>query len=124
MIERLNELPIKTVEGAVIRVSDVAQVRDGYSPQQNIVRQDGTRSTLLSVLKSGTASTLDVATGVEAAMARVLNTVTSKLDVKEFADQSLFVTVGSVNPTLTGLVLSRKVAQAAVALATGAPPPP
>ncbi len=87
----LNDLPIKTVDGAVIRVRDVAQVRDGYSPQQNIVRQDGVRSTLISILKSGSASTLDVASGVKAALPRVLQTVTKDLSVKEFADQSLFV---------------------------------
>jgi len=52
LIERLNDLPIKTVAGAVIRIRDVAQVRDGYMPQQNVVRQDGVRSTLLSVLKN------------------------------------------------------------------------
>jgi multidrug efflux pump subunit AcrB len=69
LIDRLNDLPIKTVDGAVIRVRDVAQVRDGYMPQQNVVRQDGVRSTLLSVFKNGSASTLQVASGVKAAMA-------------------------------------------------------
>src|SRR5436190_11072942 len=73
LIARLNDLPIKTVEGAVIRVHDVAQVRDGYMPQQNLVRQDGVRSTLLSVLKNGAASTLSVAKGVKAAMTNVKN---------------------------------------------------
>jgi len=63
LIERLNDLPIKTVDGTVLRIRDVAQVRDGYVPQQNIVRQDGARSTLLSVLKNGSASTLQVASG-------------------------------------------------------------
>src|ERR1022692_3055853 len=62
LIDRLNDLPIKSLEGTVIRVHDVAQVRDGYMPQQNIVRQDGARSTLLSVIKNGNASTLQVAT--------------------------------------------------------------
>jgi len=91
LIDRLNELPIKTVDGAVIRVRDVAQVRDGYMPQQNVVRQDGVRSTMLSVLKNGSASTLQVASGVKAAMAAVMKTVTDNLQVKQFADQSLFV---------------------------------
>ncbi len=91
MMAALNDLPIKTVDGAVIRVRDVAQVRDGYSPQQNIVRQDGVRSTLISVLKSGSASTLDVANGVKAKLPQVLETVPKDLTVKEFADQSLFV---------------------------------
>src|SRR6266852_72893 len=91
LIVRLNDLPIKTVEGAVIRVRDVAQVRDGYTPQQNLVRQDGLRSVLLSVLKNGTASTLSVANGVKAAMANVKNMLTSDVQIKQFGDQSLFV---------------------------------
>jgi multidrug efflux pump subunit AcrB len=84
-------LPIKTIDGAVIRVHDVAQVRDGYMPQQNVVRQDGIRSTLLSVLKNGSASTLQVANGVKAAMANVMKTLTDNVVVKQFADQSIFV---------------------------------
>src|SRR5882724_8678843 len=91
LIARLNDLPIKTMEGAVIRVRDVAQVRDGYTPQQNLVRQDGLRSVLLSVLKNGTASTLSVANGVKAAMADVKNMLTSDVQIKQFGDQSLFV---------------------------------
>ncbi|PYL67056.1 MAG: RND transporter, partial [Verrucomicrobia bacterium] len=91
LIARLNDLPVKTVEGAVIRVRDVAQVRDGYTPQQNLVRQDGLRSVLLSVLKNGTASTLSVANGVKAAMANVKNMLTGDVQIKQFGDQSLFV---------------------------------
>ena len=90
-LERLNDLPIKTINGAVIHVRDVAQVRDGYLPQQNVVRQDGVRSTLISILKTGSASTLTVANGVKQAMAAVMKTVSDKLVVKEFADQSIFV---------------------------------
>jgi multidrug efflux pump subunit AcrB len=91
LLDELNDLPIKTVNGAVIRVRDVAQVRDGYLPQQNIVRQDGTRSVLISILKTGTASTLTVANGVKQAMVAVLKTVSDKLVVKQFIDQSIFV---------------------------------
>jgi multidrug efflux pump subunit AcrB len=92
LIDRLNNVPIKTTtDGAVIRVADVAQVHDGAMPQQNVVRQDGIRSTLLSILKNGSASTLDVASGVKAAMANVMKTVTGDLQVKQFADQSIFV---------------------------------
>jgi multidrug efflux pump subunit AcrB len=90
-IDSLNELPIKVVDGTQIVVGDVAQVRDGYDPQQNIVRQDGARSTLLSVFKNGSASTLSVVSGAKQAMANVLKTVTTAVQVKEFADQSLFV---------------------------------
>src|SRR5207302_9507440 len=89
-IDMLNNLPIKSVGGTVIQISDVAQVRDGYMPQENIVRQDGVRSTLLSVFKDGSASTLSVAAGVKAAMAKILKTVTSDVQVKQFADQFVF----------------------------------
>ncbi len=90
-IDMLNNLPIKSVGGTVIHISDVAQVRDGYFPQENIVRQDGVRSTLLQVFKNGSASTISVAAGVKAAMANILKTVTSDIQVKQFADQSVFV---------------------------------
>jgi multidrug efflux pump subunit AcrB len=111
VIDRLNELPIKTVDGTVIRVRDVAQVRDGYMPQQNIVRQDGVRSTLISVLKNGNASTLQVAGGVKAAMAAVLKTVADNLQVKQFADQSLFV-----KAAVSGVVREGVIAAALTAL--------
>jgi multidrug efflux pump subunit AcrB len=91
IVEELNDLPIKTVNGATIYVRDVAQVRDGYQPQQNVVRQNGVRGSLLTVLKSGSASTIDVVSGVKQAMVRILKTLPPDLDVKEFADQSLFV---------------------------------
>jgi multidrug efflux pump subunit AcrB len=104
LIDRLNNLPIKSVEGTVIRVRDVAQVRDGYMPQQNIVRQDGVRSTLLSVLKNGDSSTLQVASGVKAAMTEVMKTVAAKLQVKQFADQSIFVTSAVSGVVREGLI--------------------
>ena len=90
-IEELNNLPVKVVNGATIRVRDVAQVHDGYNPQQNAVRQDGVRGALLTVMKSGAASTLEVVARAKAAMPRIMAGVTSDLQVKEFADQSLFV---------------------------------
>jgi multidrug efflux pump subunit AcrB len=91
VLAALNDLPVKTVNGAVIRVGDVAQVHDGYQPQQNVVRLDGVRGVLLTVLKSGAASTLSVVDGVKKAMPRILSGLPPELDVKEFADQSLFV---------------------------------
>jgi len=111
VIDRLNELPIKTVDGTVIRVGDVAQVRDGYMPQENIVRQDGVRSTLISVLKNGNASTLQVASGVKAAMAAVLKTVADNIQVKQFGDQSLFV-----KAAVSGVVREGVIAAALTAL--------
>jgi multidrug efflux pump subunit AcrB len=90
-LDELNDLPVKTVNGAVIRVRDVALVHDGYQPQQNIVRLNGVRGVLLTVLKSGAASTLEVVRGVKAAMPRVLSGLPPELQAQEFADQSIFV---------------------------------
>ncbi|HEY3278595.1 MAG TPA: efflux RND transporter permease subunit [Syntrophorhabdaceae bacterium] len=87
----LNDLPVKTVNGAVIRIGDVAQVHDGYAPQQNVVRLDGVRGVLLTVLKSGAASTLAVVDSVKKTMPRILSGLPPELEAKEFADQSLFV---------------------------------
>ncbi len=110
-IDLLNNLPIKSVGGTVIHISDVAQVRDGYFPQENIVRQDGVRSTLLSIFKNGSASTLSVAAGVKAAMANILKTVTSDIQVKQFADQSVFV-----KAAVSGVVREGVIAAALTAL--------
>jgi multidrug efflux pump subunit AcrB len=110
-LDLLNEIPIRNVGGTVIRVGDVAQVRDGYMPQENIVRQDGVRSTLLSVFKNGAASTLSVAAGVKASMANILKTVTSDIQVKQFADQSVFV-----KAAVSGVVREGVIAAALTAL--------
>jgi multidrug efflux pump subunit AcrB len=90
-IDDLNHIPLKVVNGATLELHDVAQVHDGYNPQQNAVRQDGVRGALLTIMKSGTASTLDVVRNAKNAMPRIMSSVTSDLHVKEFADQSLFV---------------------------------
>ena len=66
-------------------------MHDGYQPQQNVVRLDGVRGVLLTVLKSGAASTLSVVDGVKKAMPRILSGLPPELEAKEFADQSLFV---------------------------------
>ncbi len=110
-IDTLNDLPIKTVDGALIRVGDVAQVRDGYDPQQNIVRQDGVRSVLMILLKNGNASTLSVVQGAKQAMTNVLKTVSSAVRVKEFSDQSLFV-----RAAISGVVREGVIAGALTAL--------
>jgi len=91
VLEELNNLPVKVVNGATIFVHDVAQVRDGYQPQQNVVRKDGIRGVLLTVMKGGIASTLDVVKGIKTEIPKVLATLPSDLDVKEFVDQSIFV---------------------------------
>ena len=110
-IDTLNDLPIKTVDGTTIRVSDVAQVRDGYDPQTNIVRQDGVRSVLMVLLKNGNASTLSVVQGAKQAMANVLKTVNSAVRVKEFSDQSVFV-----RAAISGVVREGVIAGALTAL--------
>jgi len=64
-VEDLNNLPIKTVNGAVIYIRDVAHVRDGFSPQTNIVRVNGNRGVLMNIMKTGSASTLDIIKDVQ-----------------------------------------------------------
>ena len=91
LIDDLNHLPIKVVNGATIYLRDVAQVHDGYTPQKNAVRQDGVRGALLTIMKAGNASTLDVVAGIKAALPHVMAGEPTDLHVKEFADQSLFV---------------------------------
>jgi multidrug efflux pump subunit AcrB len=91
VLQELSDLPIKTVNGAVIHISDVAQVRDGYQPQQNVVRNEGIRGALLTVYKTGVASTLDVVNGVKNSMEAIRKDLPAGLNVKEFADQSVFV---------------------------------
>ena len=66
LIDELNDLPIKVVNGATIYIRDVAQVQDGYMPQQNVVRKDGVRGALLTIMKAGDASTLDVVSRIKA----------------------------------------------------------
>lgn len=90
-IAAMNDMPVKTVGGAVIRIGDVAHVHDGSQPQQNVVRLDGVRGVLLTILKSGAASTLDVVEGVKKAMPQILSGLPPELETREFADQSIFV---------------------------------
>ena len=91
LLEELNEVPVRTVGGTIIRLKEVGQVRDGSQPQTNVVRHNGTRGVLLTIMKSGMASTLKVVEGVKAEMPKALSTVSTDLVVKEFADQSRFV---------------------------------
>lgn len=91
VVEAMNDLPIRVVNGALVRIRDVAQVRDGYSVQSNIVHRDGVRGALITVLKSGGASTIDVVNRVRDALPGVLASLPSALKVDVLADQSLFV---------------------------------
>src|SRR6184192_4084719 len=90
-VAELNDLPVKVVGNSTIYLRDVAHVRDGFAPQTNVVRRDGSRGTLVTILKTGTASTLDVVAGIRAMLPRVIPTLPPELKVQPLADQSIFV---------------------------------
>ena len=90
-VEQLNDLPIKQVGSSTIYLRDVAHVRNGFAPQTNIVRHDGLRGVLVTVLKAGSASTLDVVNGIRTILPRVAATLPPQLKVQALADQSIFV---------------------------------
>src|SRR3954463_5868298 len=98
-IDDLNKIPVKFTNGATILLKDVAQVRDGSMVQQNIVRENGRRSVLLSIIKNGNASTLAVVNGVKKALTAVRAAAPPGLKITELFDQSVFVT-NSVNGVL------------------------
>jgi multidrug efflux pump subunit AcrB len=112
-IDDLNNIPIKYVNGATVFVKDVAQVRDGAMVQQNIVREDGKRSVLLSIIKNGNASTLTVVKGVKAALNAARAAAPKGLTITELFDQSVFVTSsvedvvreGAIAAALTALMI-------------------
>ena len=91
-IKDLNMIPVKFANGATVLLKDVAQVRDGSLVQQNIVREDGHRSVLLSVIKNGNASTLAVVNGVKNALGAIRAAAPAGLSINELFDQSVFVT--------------------------------
>src|SRR5437660_9742564 len=80
-LAELNNLPIKTVNGAPVYIKDVAQVRDGFSVQNNIVRTNGSRGVLMTVTRTGQASTLDIVNNVQKALKRILTTLPPELKV-------------------------------------------
>lgn len=90
-VAELNTLPIKQVGNSTVYVQDVANVRDGFAPQTNIVRQDGHRGVLLSILKAGTASTISVVQGTRELLPRIAQTLPPELKIQPLADQSIFV---------------------------------
>ena len=90
-IKELNDLPVKTVNGATIYMREVAHIRDGFSPQTNIVRANGQRGVLMSVYKSGSASTLDIVARVKKSLDDYSSSLPEGLHVTNFFDQSLFV---------------------------------
>ncbi len=90
-IAGLNDLPVRTANGATIYLRDVAFVRDGFSPQTNIVRQDGVRGVLLSVLKNGGASTLDIVSNLRGLLPAAAQTMPNDIKITPLFDQSIFV---------------------------------
>jgi CzcA family heavy metal efflux pump len=90
-IAELNALPVKTVNGSTLYIRDVAHIRDGFSPQTNIVRQDGTRGVLMSVLKIGKASTLNIVKAVKGIVPIAAQSLPPEMKVSALFDQSLFV---------------------------------
>ncbi|QNI34255.1 efflux RND transporter permease subunit [Alloacidobacterium dinghuense] len=90
-IDELGMLPIKEVNGAVVYIRDVATVSSGYAFQTNVVRQDGHRGVLITVLKAGNASTLSVVKGIRDLLPRVLQIVPPSLKITPLSDQSVFV---------------------------------
>jgi multidrug efflux pump subunit AcrB len=104
-ISEFNDLPIKRVGNTVIYLRDVATVGDGFSPQTNIVRQDGKRGVLLTVYKAGDASTIAVVEGVRQLLPRIAQTLPPELRIQPLADQSIFVR-GAVNGVIREAVIA------------------
>src|SRR5499427_9600481 len=109
VIADFNNLPIKTVNGATIYMKDVATVHDGFVPQTNIVRTNGSRGVLLTITRNGRASTLAIVNAVKKALPRIMETIPQDLKLSVFGDQSLFVSSaigGVVRETLIAALLT------------------
>jgi multidrug efflux pump subunit AcrB len=107
----LGQLPIKVVNGAVVYVNDVAQVRDGYPPQTNIVHVEGNRSVLMSVLKNGAVSTLAIIDGVKHKLVDIKRTLPDNLTIAQLGDQSFFI-----NAAIGGVIREGVIAAALTSL--------
>ena len=90
-VAELNNLPIRSVNGAMVYIKDIGHVRDGFPPQTNIVRVDGQRASLLSVIKTGNTSTLDIVKGLGAKIDQLKSQLPPNLKITPLADQSIFV---------------------------------
>lgn len=110
-IDALNDIPIKVVNGATVFVKDVGQVHDGWLVQQNVVRKDGKRSILLSIIKNGNASTLEVVNAVKVALQTIRKAAPPGLEINELFDQSVFV-----KQALVGVLREGAIAAALTAL--------
>jgi multidrug efflux pump subunit AcrB len=110
-IDELNDLPIKQVGDSTIYLRDVANVANGFSPQTNIVRQDGHRGVLMTVIKAGTASTLDVVAGIRKKLVTAVQTLPPEFRIKPVSDQSVFVAAA-----VSGVIREAIIAAALTAL--------
>ena len=104
-VPELNDLPVKVVGNSTIYLRDVANVRDAFAPQTNIVRQDGRRGALVTVLKAGNGSTIDVVKGIRGLLPRVAQTLPPEFKIVPLADQSIFVR-GAVNGVIRETVIA------------------
>jgi multidrug efflux pump subunit AcrB len=91
VISELGDLPIKSINGAIVYIHDVAHVRDGNPPQTNIVHVEGSRSVLMQVLKSGSVSTLSIIDGIKQKLAEVQDILPPTLKIAQIGDQSVFI---------------------------------
>ena len=91
LLDSLNDLPVKKANGTIIYLHDVAYVHQGSPPQTNLVRVNGSRAVLMTILKAGAASTLDVINGVKSLLPRVRESLPPGLNVRAVGDQSVFV---------------------------------
>ncbi len=103
-IAELNDLPVKTVNGATLYMRDVAHIRDGFAPQTNIVRQDGNRGALMSMYKNGNASTLDIVKGIKNIVVQAAQALPPELKITSLFDQSLFVRASIQGVLREGLI--------------------
>ncbi|HLQ22770.1 MAG TPA: efflux RND transporter permease subunit, partial [Gemmatimonadales bacterium] len=110
-IQAINDIPVRSTGGATVYIRDVAQVHDGFAVQTNIVRQDGRRGALLTILKGGGASTLDIVRRVREALPKIQTTLPQSLKIDLLADQSLFV-----RAALDGVVREAAIAACLTAL--------
>src|SRR6266403_2274685 len=117
-IAELNNLPIKAVGGTTIYIRDVANVRDGFPPQTNIVRVDGRRSTLMTIQKIGNASTLDIITAIKKLLPSVKTTLPPDLQIRLLGDQSVFVR-GAISGVLREALIAACLTAAMILLFLG-----
>ncbi len=110
-IQALGDLPIKTVNGAMVYIHDIGHVRDGSPPQQNIVHVDGNRSVLMFVLKNGAVSTLAIIEGVKKKVQEMKKTLPSNLVLTAIGDQSIFI-----NAAIGGVIREGVIAAALTSL--------